>query len=37
MDTKKKEQNTQPTKVLVVDDQLVARQLFEMYLSGSAK
>ena len=35
MDTKKKEQSMQPAKVLVVDDQLVARQLFEMYLSGS--
>ena len=37
MDTKKKEQSMQPAKVLVVDDQLVARQLFEMYLSGSPK
>ena len=37
MDTKKTEQNMQPAKVLVVDDQLVARQLFEMYLPGSPK
>ena len=37
MDTKKKAQSMQPAKVLVVDDQLVARQLFEMYLSGSPK